>query len=223
MLILSKILKTIFWCFVLSLIFTLIYVKLPYFSFKIDLPFFLSKKGIVSNFLWKISLYLHITSGLLAALTGTIQFFTSNNKKWTNFHKLNGKLYIFLVLFIAAPSAFYLSFFASATWWIGFEAQLRFFILVLLWSLSTYLSYHYIKKKNYVKHRRWMIRSYVLTMVDISGRLWAIILTIGFHPAPLEKALLILWLSLIVNIIIGEMIIYLFSSSISKKLQRASI
>lgn len=188
----------------------LLIVKLPYFAGETDAPFFQTKQDVIDNLLWRTALYLHVFSGIIATLSGVVQFAVAGKKNKKIIHRIFGRTYIYSILFIACPSAIYLSLYASAVYWLGFWAHARFVLLSFCWFFATYVAYKYFKKGEYLLHAQWMIRSYALTFVDISGRLHFIIITNLFHPEPLQKALIGLWSSFLGNVLLGELAVYLF-------------
>lgn len=82
--------------------------------------------------------------------------------------------------------------------------KLSFLIQAILWFIFTYKAYQYVIKKDWVNHRRFMFRSYALTLSAISLRLfkWIIVSTIELPPMDTYKV--VAWLGWVLNIALVE-------------------
>lgn len=112
---------------------------------------------------WRMPfLFLHILAALLSTFLGPFLFYKPYRTKYPKRHRLMGKLYVGGTLFsavIVLPLA--------TTNGGGLEARFGFTMMALLWMLFTLLAYAYIRKKNIVEHRRWMMRSYAMTFAFV--------------------------------------------------------
>ena len=189
--------------FVLFFFSLMVKLTIPYFSFKSDVNFLLTKPKVIHNIYWKIAFYFHITFSLFVLLFGALQFIEKIPLKTTKFHKLFGKIYLYLVLIICAPSGLVLAIYANG----GIFSKLSFMITSLLWWIFTYVAIIKIKKQNYNQHRNYMIRSYSLTLSAISLRLLVLILPYFLHLRGKEMYTFVAWMSWIPNLIIAEFII----------------
>ena len=127
--------------------------SLEYYSPDFNKGFLLGKK---EEFDWyKYFLYAHILGSPVALFTGIFQFsFT-----YSSFHKNIGKAYLLSILFLAAPGALIMSFYAIG----GIISTLNFLVMTFLWVFFTYKAYSSIRARDVFLHRRFMIRSFILT------------------------------------------------------------
>ncbi len=138
----------------------------------------------------------HTTAGAIAMLTGIWQFLPRTRR--TAWHRIEGRVYVTACL-IGALAGFYIAWYSTAGIW----ASVGFAILAILWFGATLTGYVMVRRKDYVAHRRWMIRSYALTAAAISLRL---IVPIGvvsgftFYESYIAAA----WLCWIVNLVLVE-------------------
>ncbi|SHL30583.1 Predicted membrane protein [Chryseobacterium carnipullorum] len=120
-----------------------------------------------------------------------------------NFHRNIGKVYIFLILILAAPSGIYMGFFANG----GKLSKISFVILGSLWWFSTYKAYQSARQKRFKEHKQWMWRSFALTLSALTLRIWKVIIVYLFHPNPMDVYQIIAWLGWIPNILLIEYLI----------------
>ncbi|MDP9958700.1 DUF2306 domain-containing protein [Chryseobacterium lathyri] len=120
-----------------------------------------------------------------------------------NFHRNIGKVYIFLILILAAPSGIYMGFFANG----GFLSKISFIILGTLWWFTTYKAYQSARQKRFKEHKQWMWRSFALTLSALTLRIWKVIIVYLFHPSPMDVYQIIAWLGWIPNILLIEYLI----------------
>lgn len=147
--------------------------------------------------------YAHVYSSIFVLLSG---FFAIIRRNFgiKNFHKINGKIYVFLLLLLAAPSGIYMGVFANGGLW----SQISFVILGVLWWYSTFKAFLLIRDKQFKKHQQWMWRSYALALSAIMLRLWKIIIVYLFAPPPMDVYQIVAWLGWIPNLILIEFLIY---------------
>ncbi len=147
--------------------------------------------------------YIHVITSIFSLLAGFSQFNTNLLRKSPKFHRNIGKVYVIVVLFFSAPSGFYLGLFANG----GLFSKISFTILAILWFYFTYKSYFFIRKRNIIKHKHFMYKSFALAFSAITLRLWKIILVYLFQPSPMDIYQIIAWLGWIPNLIIIELFI----------------
>jgi uncharacterized membrane protein len=152
--------------------------------------------------IWQFCFYSHIASGIIAFLTGSLQFISYLRLKYAALHKKIGKIYIASV-FIAGVLSFYTSFFANG----GFWGKAGFLTIAVMWIFTTYTALNSIRKGQIEKHRHWMIRSYSITWVSISLRIWLSLFSFVFHFSFSMAYPLSIWMALLLNLLIGEYII----------------
>mgnify|MGYP001945431429 CR=1 FL=1 len=157
---------------------------------------------ILSNNVWQIAFYLHIYFGGISLLTGWSQFSKKLRAKRLKLHRILGKIYVIAVL-ISAIAGFYVAIYANG----GLVAKLGFSFLAIGWFYTTLNAYTTIKRKEIQKHRKWMIRSYSLTLAAVTLRLWMPILPNLLEISFDDSYIIISWLCWVPNIIIAEIYI----------------
>ena len=146
--------------------------------------------------------YIHVYSSILVLLTGFLAIIRVKFNK-IKIHQYAGKAYVFVILFLAAPTGIYMGFFANG----GFFSKISFVILGIFWWFSTFKAYQLIRQKNYKAHQQWMWRSFALTLSAITLRLWKWIIVYFFHPNPMDVYEIVAWLGWIPNILLIELLI----------------
>ena len=146
--------------------------------------------------------YAHVYTSIFVLLSG---FLAIIRKEFglKNFHTNMGKVYILLILLLAAPSGLYMVFFANG----GALSKISFVILGFLWWFSTFKAYQLARQKRFKEHKQWMWRSFALTLSAITLRMWKVIIVYLFHPNPMDVYQIIAWLGWIPNILIIEYLI----------------
>ena len=64
-----------------------------------------------------------------------------------------------------------------------------------------------IQKGNVIDHRKWMMRSYALTLSAITLRLWKWGIVKVFEPRPMDVYRVVAWLGWVLNALVAEYII----------------
>ena len=174
-----------------------------YIPAKSDVSFLMIKQTeVISHPEYLSFFYSHVYSSILVLLTGFLAIIRVNFNK-IKIHQYAGKAYVFLILFLAAPTGIYMGFFANG----GFFSKTSFVILGIFWWFSTFKAYQLIRQKNYKAHQQWMWRSFALTLSAITLRLWKWIIVYYFHPSPMDVYEIVAWLGWIPNILLIELLI----------------
>lgn len=152
--------------------------------------------------------YAHVYTGmpvLLSGFLGVVRpgFFGPN------FHRVVGKIYVFLLLAVCAPTGIYMGFLANG----GLAAQVSFVLLGVLWWGFTVKAFLLAKKGEFLKHRQWMWRSFALTVSALTLRLWKVLLahTTGWNPMEIYQT--IAWLGWVPNLLAVEILIRIKKTS----------
>lgn len=203
---LIKTYKNILWLLVFGYFFILMMqITLKYLPFHSNVAFLNIKQTEVTQVpLYLPIFFIHVFSTVLVLIAGFTQFNSFLLQKYPRFHRNIGKLYVFVVLFLAAPSGLFIGYYANG----GLISKVAFMLLSLLWFFFTYKGFIHIKNKNIPLHRQFMLRSFALTFSAITLRLWKVILVYLFHPSPMDVYQIISWLGWIPNILIIEYYIY---------------
>ena len=174
-----------------------------YIPAKSDVSFLMIKQTeVISHPEYLSFFYIHVYSSILVLLTGFLAIIRVHFNK-IKIHQYAGKAYVFVILFLAAPTGIYMGFFANG----GFFSKISFVILGIFWWFSTFKAYQLIRQKNYKAHQQWMWRGYALTLSAITLRLWKWIIVYFFHPSPMDVYQIVAWLGWIPNILLIELLI----------------
>ncbi len=142
----------------------------------------------------------HILPGLLFIVLGALQFAEKIRNKYIRFHRVSGRMYLVLG-FIIGTSSLAMAFAMQYGGWIE-TAAILVFAPYFLFSLMK--AYKYIRKKEFLLHREWMIRAYsiglaVATMRPLIG------LTQAFTDIPFNKSFgPIFWIAFLFHASIAE-------------------
>ncbi|MFN3402745.1 MAG: DUF2306 domain-containing protein [Cytophagaceae bacterium] len=185
--------------------FTVLMVRLtiPYFSFDDHTAFLRIKQWIIHNSVWKTAFYVHVISSCFTLLAGFTQFSGNFLRKYPMLHRYLGRLNGAVILLLSGPSGLIMALYANG----GLLSQSAFFILSILWLAFTYLAYHYARSGDIPRHRKFMVRSFALTLSAITLRGWKLLIVLAFRPHPMDAYTLVAFLGWIPNLIIAEIYI----------------
>ncbi len=194
----------LFWAPVIFLSLLLIYNTLPYFTFSRNMSFLQERSVLYDKPVWRISFYVHIAAGALCIGAALLQFSSFILKKRKRIHIISGKIYVFVVLLIGAPSGFYMTFFAKG----GFLERACFMLMAIFWFYSTYKGFvAAARQKNFLSHKYWMIRSYAMALTAVTFRVYHILFYL-MGWGSFDNYAVSLWISVFGNAAIAEAIIF---------------
>lgn len=190
------------WLVVFSLFFVLMLnITLKYVSFESDVAFLQIKQTEVTSIsLYIYIFYIHVITSIVTLLAGFTQFNSLITRRFPKIHVALGRIYVYSVLVVAAPSGIYIGWYANG----GITSKIAFVSLGILWWLFTLIGVLKIKKKNLILHSKWMHRSFALACSAITLRLWKVILVYLLQPSPMELYQIIAWLGWIPNLFLIE-------------------
>ncbi|MDP4107537.1 MAG: DUF2306 domain-containing protein [Bacillota bacterium] len=186
--------------YVLAYLFTF-YIVIQYIVFKPSQAGVVSSKLQDPNFpyaIWKLFFFPHILLGVIALLIGAYQL-TNKSRQNRKVHRFLGRIYGLSILLnvLVVP---YISLFATG----GVPSTIAFLVTDVCWLLTTATAIVYIRRKNVSKHREWMLRSYAITFVFVSFRIFLLIIQVLMH-APLSVSFsLSVYLSILINLFITQ-------------------
>lgn len=183
----------------------MILITLQYIPIKFDVAFLNLKEEEIGHKYYQIAFFGHVYTSIFVLIFGITQFSKYIRNKLTKLHRAFGQLYVFLILFIAAPTGFIMALHANG----GAFSRVSFSIQALLWFWFTYKAFRFVKNKEWINHQKFMLRSYALTLSAVSLRLfkWIIVSTIELSPMDTYK--IVSWLGWLFNLVIIE--IYLIN------------
>jgi len=200
-----KIAKRILWYFAFFWVLVLCAgTFLQYWDFKNNSAFLRIKQAAVDTGWYLPAFYCHIIGSSIILLAGFFQF---SKTVYSNrgLHKVLGKLYVFGVLFFAAPGAYIMTLFINRGKWVF----ISFLLQNTLWVLFTLTAWLFIKNGRIDDHVKMMRRSYALAFAAVTLRfyIWSFTLFgngVGFA----NNYIIIAFLSWVPNLLVAEFINY---------------
>lgn len=187
-------------------IFTVLMISkvIPYFDFQQGVRFLSTKTDeVLAQPVFRIGFYVHIASSCWVMAIGVVQFLPKWFHTHTRLHRRLGKVYVFSVLVLAAPSGLALALFANG----GLSAKVGFSLQCVVWWLCTWQAYRGIRKGHYRQHTEWMIRSFAVTLAAMSLRVESYGMFYLLGTKPIETYLTVAWLSWTGNLLLAEVVI----------------
>jgi hypothetical protein len=140
--------------------------------------------------------FAHLAGGPLALVTGALQLNGGIRSRFLNFHRWTGRLYLIAVL-IGGVSGLALALRSFG----GMTTHLGFGMLAVLWLGTS--AFRRILARDVTSHRRWMIRSYALTLAAVTLRIYLPLSQVA--GIPFEQAYMaISWLAWVPNLLLAE-------------------
>jgi hypothetical protein len=207
--VLDRSILLLFWAPVIFLSLLLVYNTLPYFTFDTHLSFLEERTVLFDKPVWRISFYFHIAAGALCITTAVLQFSSWILKKRKRIHMIAGKIYVFVVLLIGAPTGFYMTFFAKG----GYAERACFMFMAIFWFYSTYKGFTAAAvQKNFLSHKFWMIRSYSMALTAVTFRVYHLVFYM-YGMDHFNNYSVSLWISVVGNALFAEAIIFFQSKN----------
>jgi hypothetical protein len=179
-------------------IFPLLFVIVVFLAF--SLPPYLSldpaqarvpaNDALPGQFWWLVA---HVLFGSVALLGGALQVWPWLRQARPVLHRRIGTVYVFGGALPAASTALVLAVFTP----FGPVAGSSSVILALIWFGTTLAGWRAGRQRRFREHRRWMVRSFVLSASIISNRLWGVVIAVfvlpGLPPKIAEDPQLTMW------------------------------
>jgi uncharacterized membrane protein len=144
-------------------------------------------------------LFIHIAGAVTALLLGSLQFLPALRRRPSPPHRWVGRVYV-LGCLIGGAAGLILAFGSSA----GPIASAGFGGLAVTWIVMTLLGLHAALQGRFAKHRRWMIRSWALTLAAVTLRLYLpLVMALDLPFLPWYRA--ISFLAWVPNLVAAEL------------------
>lgn len=179
----------------------MVLITLQYLPIHLDVAFLRIKQDVVQLWYYPSAFFLHVFSSIFVLFTGMTQFSNRIRVNYPTVHRFMGKTYVFLILLAAAPSGWIIGYHANG----GIFAQIGFMLLAILWFFFTFQAFRYAKKRNFEKHRKFMMRSFALTLSAITLRLLKFGIAHLWELPPMDITRIIAWGGWIVNLGLVEL------------------
>ena len=204
--------KYLLWIGYIYFSYLLLLITLQYVPYHTDVAFLRIKQEVIVLNHYKIAFFTHVYTSIFLMIFGAFQFSNYIQKKHIKLHRISGRLYVGILLLLSGPSGLVMSYYANG----GLLAQVSFLLLSTFWMLFTFLSLYFILKKQVIKHQKFAIRGFALTLSAISLRLFKYLLVFFFEPLPMDAYRIAAWSGWTFNLLVAEIIIYYKFSRISK-------
>lgn len=178
-------------------------ISAAYIPYNTDAGFLRIKQHYIPIDHWRVAFFVHVYTSIWALLAGFTQFSKSLVKNRPEWHRRFGYVYVIDILFITGPAGLLMGFYANG----GISSRIAFVMLAVLWIFFTAMALYKAKKKDFKAHRRYMIRSYALTLSAITLRAWKYAISNSVELPPMDIYRVVAWLGWVINIIIAEYII----------------
>jgi len=144
-------------------------------------------------------LAIHASLAATALTVGPIQFIPKLRAARPRLHRWTGRIYIFACL--AGGSAGLLLAWGTDA---GPVAQFGFGALAVSWIFCTARAWRLAVARRFVEHRRWMVRSFALTLAAVTLRLYLPIAPVLGYPF-LDGYRIISWMCWVPNLLAAEL------------------
>lgn len=158
------------------------------------------KQWIIDNSVWRTAFFIHVFTSIFLLVAGFTQFYNPLKTRFNTLHKLAGKGYVIILVFLSGPAGLVMSLYANG----GLLSQTAFTTLSVLWIFFTVKAYLAIRRRDFVAHGNFMIRSYALTLSALTLRAWKFLLVWLIHPHPMDAYMLVAWLGWVPNLLLAE-------------------
>ena len=116
----------------------------------------------------RLTVYAHVFGSAVALILGPLQFWSGLRSRRPRLHRWLGKAYLGLGVGLGGLAGLFLA--ASAFG--GLAARLGFAGLALAWLYTGIHALGAAQGRDFVSHRRWMIRNFALSFAAVTLRLW---------------------------------------------------
>jgi Predicted membrane protein (DUF2306) len=179
-------------------------ITVQYIPVQTDVAFLQIKQSYIHIKPWFVSFYIHVYTSLFALVAGFTQFWRWLLRRHKQWHRRMGYLYIVTVVFISGPASLVMGWYANG----GLGSRIAFLLLGTLWIFFTVKAWQKALAKDIAAHKRFMIRSYALTLSAITLRAWKVLIIYVFEPGPMDAYRIVAWLGWVGNWLVAEYIIY---------------
>ena len=147
----------------------------------------------------KLILTAHVISAPLALFLGAMNMIDRRRKKRRVLHRWTGRAYGVSVL-VGSVSGLVMAIGAEG----GVKAGFGFGILAILWFVTTVQAIRFAVKRDFKSHRRWMIRSFALTLAAVTLRIYLPMFMILGEMSYMQASVWIAWLCWVPNLALAE-------------------
>lgn len=175
-------------------------ITVQYIPIQFDVAFLRIKQDEIALVHYQWAFFTHVYTSIVVLIAGIFQFSNYVRTRYPVIHKNLGKVYVGLTLLLASPSGLVMGYYANG----DIYSRISFMLLAVLWFYFTYKAFRHIKQGQFELHRKFMLRSFALTMSAISLRLikWGLVSTLELPPMDTYK--IVAWAGWVVNLAVLE-------------------
>ena len=144
-------------------------------------------------------LWVHLAGGVLAMVLGSAQFIGPLRRAWPRVHRWIGRTYLLGVL-IGLVGAVALILTSPAP----IAIRIAFAGIAIAWAITATVGYVWIRRQDVLRHQRWMIRNYLVTLAPALFRLMLLVPGVMALASPMVMIPLLLWLSWVAPLMVYE-------------------
>jgi hypothetical protein len=150
---------------------------------------------------WKAKWWMvaHLGGGSLALLMGPFQFSSWMRRRYVQAHRWMGRLYLAGVL-TGSIAAVYMGVWVTRNRPFG----IALLYLDLAWVVTTGMAYLAVIRRQFVAHKEWMVRSYVVTFAFVVFRVMAEDLNVYGKLGEDAQLVMLAWLAWAVPLLFAE-------------------
>jgi uncharacterized membrane protein len=145
--------------------------------------------------------YVHIFSGPVVLLNGLILLSAHVRRRYGGLHRFLGRVQVGVLLLFVLPSSVVMSRYAFGGW----PAGLSFLLLSLATATCAIVGVVHARRRRYDRHRRWMLRSYVLICSAVVLRLISGAAGLVGVPSPEGAYIVAAWTSWLIPLAAYEL------------------
>lgn len=174
-----------------------------YLPYHTDVGFLQIKQQYIGIDHWRIAFFIHVYASMLVLLAGFTQFSATLQARYPRLHRVAGYVYVTDILLITGPAGLLMGFYANG----GLSSRIAFVLLAVLWLYFTAMALLKARKHDFSAHRKFMIRSYALTLSALTLRAWKYAITNTVELPPMDVYRAVAWIGWGLNLLVAEWII----------------
>jgi uncharacterized membrane protein len=192
----SRILAAFAWAMVLSMVAYFVLREVP--------RYFVWSEASYGAYYWprKTVVFPHILMAISAILIGPFQFLSRIRNGYPKVHRILGRIYVVSAL-LGSASGMVMAIISSR----GLVNDTGLFGLGLAGLLTTSMAYIAIRNRNFIQHKQWMVRSYVVIFGFVTIRsITSVMLQYGFSN-PDDRFGVATWACWAIPLLLTELVI----------------
>lgn len=182
----------------IGVVVTLICIAVALFSYQDMLPARHSREMLNHDYLRWMPGIVHAFGAPTALLLAPWQFWSRLRRQRPRLHRWTGRTYVAACM-IGGMSGFMLALTSGG----GVVSAVGFGLLGVVWIYTTAMAWRFAVRRDFMAHRRWMIRSFALTFAAITFRLY-LLTGVGLALEPISTYRVISFICWMPNLLLAE-------------------